>query len=92
MVSATKLESLQKLQNKCIRKVDNYEKHVIDTYYKHKILRIKDALALENCKRAYRLEHQLLPNKVLHLFNTNQKGISLKRHILTIQGIKKFQI
>ena len=79
MVSATKLESLQKLQNKCIRKVDSYEKHVANTYYKHKILRIKDALTLENCKIAYRLEHQMLPNKIMHLFNTNQKGISLKK-------------
>ena len=38
-----------------------------------------DALTLENCKIAYRLEHQMLLNKVMHLFNTNQKGISLKK-------------
>ena len=79
MVSTTKMDSIQRLQNKCIRKVDIYEKHVANTYHKHKILKIKHALILENCKLAYRLEHQVLPTKLLQLFNTNQKGKCLKK-------------
>lgn len=79
MVNATKLESLQRLQNKCMRKIDINENHVTDTYKKHKILRIKDAILLENCKLGYRLEHQMLPGKLMYLFNTGQKGISLEK-------------
>ena len=79
MISATKMESLQRLQNKCIRKIDTFEKHVQKIYKKHKILRIKDVLILENCKMAYRLEHELLPENWLRLFNTNQKGNSLRK-------------
>ena len=79
MVSATKLNSLQKIQNKCIRKIDIKEKHVTNTYHRHRILKIKDALRLENCKLAYRLEHHILPDKLVYLFNTNQRGKSLKK-------------
>ena len=80
MVSTTKMDCIQKLQNKCIRKVDIHEKQVEKIYKRHKILRIKDALTLENCKMAYRLEHQMLPIKLLQLFNTNQKGKCLKKN------------
>ena len=73
------MDCIQKLQNKCVRKVDTYEKQVQKTYQKHKILRVKDTLILENCKMVYRLEHQLLPIKLSKLYNTNQRGKSLKK-------------
>ena len=56
MISRTKIESIQKLQNKCIRRIDNREKQIINTYNRHKLLRIKNVLKLENCKLIYRLE------------------------------------
>ena len=79
MISLTKMDSIQRLQNKCVRKVDTYEKQVQKTYQKHKILRVKDALILENCKMVYRLEHKLLPTKLSQLYNTNQRGKSLRK-------------
>ena len=77
MISTTKMDSLQKLQNKCVRKIDTYENQVQKTYQRHKILRVKEALTLENCKMVYRLEHKLLPKKLAHLYNTSQQGKSL---------------
>ena len=77
MISTTKMDCIQKLQNKCVRKIDTYEKQVQKTYQKHKILRLKDALTLENCKMVYRLEHKLLPKKLVQLYYTNQQGKSL---------------
>ena len=77
MISTTKMDSIQKLQNKCVRKIDTYEKQVQKTYQKHKILRMKDALIPENCKMVYRLEHKLLPKKLVQLYYTNQQGKSL---------------
>ena len=50
------------------------------TYHRHKILRVKDVLTLENCKMAYRLEHKLLPKKLEELYFTNQQEKSLKTH------------
>ena len=90
MVSTTKMDSIQKLQNKCIRKIDIHEKQIERIYKRHKILRIKDALTLENCKMEYILEHEILPAKLLHLFNTNQKGKYLKKFIVIIQEIKGY--
>ena len=49
------------------------------TYQKHKILRVKDALILENCKMVYSLEHKLFPTKLSQLYNTNQRGKSLRK-------------
>ena len=81
MISTTKMKSIQKLQNKCVRKIDTYEKQVQKIYQKHKLLRVKDALVLENCKLVYRLEHEMLPTKLSQLYNTNQRGKSLiKNH------------
>ena len=34
MISATKMDSIQKLQNKCLRKIDTYEKQVQKKYHK----------------------------------------------------------
>ena len=79
MISSTKLDCLQKLQNKCIRKIDVHEKKVEKTYQKHKIMKLKEALRLENCKLAYRLEHKMLPINLQQLFNTNQRGMCLKK-------------
>ena len=79
MISTTKIDCIQKLQKKCVRKVDTYEKQVQKIYQKHKILRVKDVLILENCKMVYRLEHQLLPTKLSQLYNTNQRGKSLRK-------------
>ena len=75
---------------KSYRKIDIYEKQVDRIYKRHRKLRIKDALTLENCKMAYRLEHQILPTKLLHLFNTNQKGKCLKKLIAIILEIKGY--
>ena len=77
MVSGTKMEAVQKLQNKCIRKIDNREKQITNTYNRYKLLRMKDVLQLENCKLISRLEHQKLPKQLGHLLNTNQHGKSL---------------
>ena len=81
MISNTNVDSIQKLQNKCIKKINIREKHVQNIYTKYNLLRIKDILTLENCKLVHRLEHHEIPRQIETLFKTNQQGKSLmKRH------------
>ena len=81
MINSIKMDSLQKLQNKCIRKINQNEKQVNNIYTKYKILRLKELLVLENCKLIYRLEHHRLPRQIDYLFKTSQQGKSLlKQH------------
>ena len=66
-----------------------YEKNVETIYRKLKILKFKDAITLENCKLAYRLEHHMLPSKIMYHFNTGQKGTSLvKKHTYNTRNKK----
>ena len=79
MISTTNMESIQKLQNKCVKKIDTNEKQVQNIYKRHNLLKVKDVLVLENCKMVYRLENNMLPTKLSKLYNANQKGKTLKK-------------
>ena len=65
--------NLLDIHSKKILMKNRYRKHIKNI----KILRMKDALTLENCKMVYRLQHKLLPKKLVQLYYTNQQGKSL---------------
>ena len=80
MISITNMDNIQKLQNKCVKKIDTNEKQVQNIYQKHNLLKVKDALVLENCKLVYRLENEMFPKRLSQLYNTNQRGKILKKN------------
>ena len=81
MITNSKMESLQKIQNRCIRKINQNEKQLNTIYTKYRILKLKETLVLENCKLINRYEHNKLPTKIDHLLKTNQHGETLlKQH------------
>ena len=79
MISNTNMDSIQRLQNKCIKKINTREKQVQEIYKKYKLLRVKDILTLENCKLVHRVKHQEIPLQIENLFKTNQQGKSLMK-------------
>ena len=81
MVTNSKMECLQKIQNRCIRRINQNEKKINTIYTKYRILKVKETLVLENCKLIYRYEQNKLPTKLKNLLETNQHGDSLlKQH------------
>ena len=78
MSSDTALCRLQKMQNKCVSKINN--KIANKQNYKNlQILRIKQLLNLENCKFGYKLLHHELPTKIEELSKLDHQGKSLEK-------------
>ena len=73
MISNTKLQCIQKIQNKAVKLINPYIQNVNKLYTDFEILKIKE----KNCKMAYRLNHDILPGKLPQLFKTDNKGNSL---------------
>ena len=90
MISNTQLNTMQKSQNKAIKLVDPKHSSIEKVYKNLEVLKIREALMIENCKMAYKLEHNKLPGKLPLLFNTDSIGRSLKRSRNTIPGQRKF--
>ena len=71
MVSNTQLTTIQK---QAIRLVDSSQ-HNIECLYKNLgILKLHEAIKMENCKMMHKLEHHNLPGKLPLLFMTDNKG------------------
>ena len=79
MVSSTQLNAMQKLQNQAVKIVDSNQKNLETTYRIHEILKVNEALRMENCKLMHKLEHNRLPGKLPLLFKTDNKGKSLQK-------------
>ena len=81
MISNTKLQCIQKIQNKAVKLINPYIQNVNKLYLEFGILTTKESIFAENCKITYRLEHDILPGKLPQLFKTDNKGNSLiKNH------------
>ena len=75
MVSNTQLTSIQKLQNQA-----RPNQHNTETSYKTLgIMKLHEAIKMENCKMMHKLEHNNLPGKLPLLFMTDNKGKSLQK-------------
>ena len=73
------VEILQKLQNICIRLICS-KKHIRTSDFADLgILRIKDIIKMENLKFAYKLNKNLLPNKIKECMLHDHKGNSLTK-------------
>ena len=90
MISNTQLNTMQKLQNKAIKLVDLKHSSIEKVYKNLEVLKIREALMIENCKMPYKLEYNKLSGKLSLLFNTNSIGRSLKRSTNTIPGQRIF--
>ena len=77
MISNTKLQCIQKIQNKAVKLINPYIQNVNKLYTNSEILTTKEFIFVENCKMTYRLEHDILPAKFPQLFKTDNKGNSL---------------
>ena len=78
MLSKQNLSKLQKIQNECIKVINN-NKSTADMYEKHRILKISQLLRLENCKMMYKTKHKLLPVNVINAIETDHHGKPLKK-------------
>ena len=54
--------------------------HKVETSYKTlRIMKLNEAIKMENCKMMHKLEHNNLPGKLPLLFVTDNKGKSLQK-------------
>ena len=79
MISNTQLNIMQKLQNQAIKLVDSNQTNVETSYRTLEILKLNEAIKMENCKMMHKLEHNRLPGKLPLLFKTDNKGKSLQK-------------
>ena len=63
-ISNTQLTTMQKLQNKAIKLVDLSQTKIESTYKTLEILKLNEAIVLENWKMMHKLEHNRLPGKL----------------------------
>ena len=61
MVSNTQLTTIQKLQNQAIRLVDSSQHNIECSYKNLGIMKLHEAIKMENCKMMHKLEHHNLP-------------------------------
>ena len=79
LYSNTQLNTMQKLQNQAIRLVDSNQPNIETSYKTLGILKLNEAIKMENCKMMHKLEHNRLPGKLSLLFKTDNKGKSLQK-------------
>ena len=79
MVSNTQLTTIQKLQNQAIRLVDSSQQNIECSYKNLGIMKLYEAIKMENCKMMHKLEHHNLPGKLPLLFLSDNKGKSLQK-------------
>ena len=79
MVSNTQLTTIQKLQNQAIRLVDSSQHNIERSYKNLGIMKLHEAIKMENCKMMHKLEHHNLPGKLPLLFMSDTKGESLQK-------------
>ena len=79
MISNTQLNTMPKLQNQAIRLVDSNQPNVETSYKTLGILKLNEAIKMENCKMMHKLEHNKLPDKLPLFFKTDIKGKSLQK-------------
>ena len=92
MISNTQLNTMQKLQNQAIGLVDSNQPIVETSYKTLGILKLNEAIKMENCKMMHKLEHNKLPGKLPLLFKTDNKGKSLQKTHKYNTRTRTFQI
>ena len=79
MVRNTQLTTIQKLQNQATRLVDSNQHNTEASYKTLGIMKLHEAIKMENCKMIHKLEHNNLPGKLPLLFMTDNKGKPLQK-------------
>ena len=78
-ISKQQIDSLQKLQNKCIRLICKKNHITQKDFTDLKVLQINELIKLENLKFAYKLNKNLLPKKIEECALHDHKGNSLEK-------------
>ena len=79
MLSTTALSRLQRLQNKSIALINSKKADKVE-YQNLKILTLQQLLELENRKFGFKLLHNDLPDRIIELSCSDQKGKCLKKN------------
>ena len=75
----TTIRQLQKLLNKAVQMIAGKKHITTKDYSKLRILRVKQIITLENLKFTYKLNNNLLPNKIKECSLHDHKGTLLKK-------------
>ena len=73
MISQGQIKKLQAMQDKCVTLISH------SSYKSMKLLKVCDIVKLENYKFAYKIMHNMLPDKVIKAAMSDHKGNSLKK-------------
>ena len=79
MLQQSQIKKLQKLQNKCVNLIDTSSTCLLHKFKQHRILRVKEVIALELAKIGYRLQKKDLPVRILETLETDPHSCSLKK-------------